>query len=96
MDIFTYGVTTSRYISSLVWQDDKLITSVGSNLGIWDLNSLSRERVIQYNTNVVMALIQNSEFIFSIAYSGEICVLDKKSLNLVTRAKSDGRCVIFL
>lgn len=93
MDIFTYGITTSRYSSSLVWQQDKLITSLGSNLSIWDLNTLNREKVLQYNTNVVMSLIENSKYIFSIGYNAEIYVLDKHSLQVITHTKSAGRCV---
>ena len=93
MDIFTYGVTTSRYSSSLIWQQDKLITSLGCNLSIWDLNTLSREKVLQINTNVVMALIENSKYIFSIGYNAEIYVLDKHTLEVITHTKSAGRCV---
>lgn len=93
MDIFTYGITTSRYISSLIWQNDKLITAVGSTLCIWNLKDLSREKVLQVNTNAVMSLIQNSNYIFSVAYSGETSILDKSTLTLITKIKSEGRCV---
>ena len=94
MEIFTYGVTTSRYNSSLLWNKNKLITSLGSNLGIWDLDTLTRERVLQYNSNVVMVLIENTNFIFSVSYSGEVCILDKYSLDLVLKTTVEGRCVI--
>ena len=93
MDIFTYGVTTSRYQSSLIWDKNKLITAVGSNLSIWNLDTLLREKVLQYNTNAVMSLLQNTHFIFSVAYNCEISILDKHTLELITKVKSEGRCV---
>lgn len=94
MDIFTYGVTTSRYQSTLLWDKNKLITPVGSNLSIWNLDTLTREKVLQYNDNAVMSIIQNKNFIFSVAYNCEISVLDKNTLELLTKTKSEGRCVI--
>ena len=95
MDIFTYGITTSRYNSSILWNKNKLITGMGSNLGVWNNDSLTREKVLQYNSNVVMVLVQNTNYIFSIAYSGEVCVIDKISLDLVLRTKVEGSCVRF-
>ncbi len=93
MEIFTYGITTSRYQSSILWDKDRVITPIGSNLSIWNLETLTREKVFQYNTNAVMSIIQNSNFIFSVAFNSEVVILDKLSLSVVATIKAEGKCV---
>jgi len=93
MDIHTYGVTTSRYDSCLTWGESRLLVPVGPTLCLWNLETLSREKVFHYNSNAVMSLIQNTKLIFSICYNGEVAVIDRENLTLIKKFQAKGRTV---
>lgn len=83
MDIFTYGVTSSRYQAALTFTEDSILIPVASNIVLWNSKDCKREKVLNYNTNAISMIRMNNKYIFSISYNGEVVVVTKDTLEKV-------------
>lgn len=88
IDAHFFGVNTSRYCSTLIYEGDKVLTPMGPNLVLWDMKTLSRVRIIQESQSLIMCLFENSSVIASVSYSGDIVFFDKKTLKVIDRIKT--------
>lgn len=92
LDIYTIGIGFPRFNNILFWDNNKkVLVSGGPQIFIWDLESRSKVGTLSIHQNVIYCLAQNDSYIFSIAYSGEIAVLNKPDLKVLKVHQSAAR-----
>lgn len=91
IDAHYFGVNTARYCSTLIYDGDKLLVPIGTNIVLWDTKSFTRLQTIKECQSSISCLFENSSVIAAICDNASIVFFDKKTLKVVDRINGKGK-----
>lgn len=93
LNIHSYGFGGVRYDNILLLSQNEALIPIGACIALWDIKRGRRLELIQSNTDSIFVLLNSAYFIISISYSGQISLIEHKSLRVLKQFHTKGRIV---